>query len=355
MLITIGTEITVFGFGLCLLQAVERIIESRRVFSPRVFFYVFNSVIILATGLVVRGVPIEHPLSLFLFPSALLIIGPLNLFYYHTLLYPGKAVPYRTRLHLAPFFLALAGEIFFQTRPDEFKRALISSLMNDPVGNALFPLLVLASLHVLIYMLYIARVFLFELGFKKSHSEYRFIGSIALTVLLIIALLFWGFVLKKPLLFIGGGVLNVLLHVYIYLGVRLFPHFFTALKAALEKKGYEKSMLVNIDKENFRSRLERLMINDELFMDSEITLPAVARRLSLSPHQLSELLNEHMGTGFHDFVNGYRIARARDILMKDGNVNITSLCYSVGFNSKSSFNSAFKKITGKTPREFRGR
>jgi len=355
MLVRIGTEITVFGFGLCLLQALERIIESRAILSPRVFFYVFNSIIILNTGLVVQRVPAEHPMSMFLFLSSIFIIGPMNLFYYHTLLYPGKSMPYRTRLHLVPFFICAAAETVFQLQPAGLKRAIVSSLLDDPAGHPLFPLIVLAALHALAYMLYIARVFMFGLGFRKSQSELRFIGSIALWVLLIITLLFLGFTLKNPLLFISGGVLNVFIHVYIYLGVRLFPNFFAALKIALEKKGYEKSMLCKIDKETFRMRLEAIMERDELFLDSEISLPAVAQKLSLSSHQLSELLNEYMHNGFNEFVNRYRIREAQKILLDDCDANITSVCYRVGFNSKSSFNSAFKKITGATPSEYRRR
>lgn len=355
MIIAIGIEITIFGFGLCLLQAVERIIESRRFFSPRVFFYIFNSIIILDTGLVVRGVPTEHPLSIFLFASSIVIIGPMNLFYYHTLLYPGKPLPYRTWLHLFPFFCCLAAEIIFQFQPADFKRSCLSAFLGDPPGHVFFFLLIFASAHVLAYMLYIARVSLFGLGFNKSEREFRFIGSIALWVLLIIVMLFWGFTLRNDLLFICGGVLNVFIHIYIYLGVRLFPQFFTALKVSFEKKAYEKSMLQKIDKETCRIKLDNIMRDEELYLDGEISLSVVAQRLSLSSHQLSELLNEYMGTGFHDYVNTYRVREAQKILLNDADANITSVCYRVGFNSKSSFNAAFKKITGMTPREFRHR
>ena len=117
MLTHIGIEITFFGFGLCLLRAFESILSSKKIISMPVLFYVFNSFILLGTGLVALGLPLEYPSSIFLFPSSLLIIGPLNLFYYHYLLYPGQPVPYRTHLHLVPFFCAWSSRFFFRSSP----------------------------------------------------------------------------------------------------------------------------------------------------------------------------------------------------------------------------------------------
>ncbi|PKL35695.1 MAG: AraC family transcriptional regulator [Spirochaetae bacterium HGW-Spirochaetae-1] len=355
MLTHIGIEITFFGFGLCLLRAFESILSSKKIISMPVLFYVFNSFILLGTGLVALGLPLEYPSSIFLFPSSLLIIGPLNLFYYHYLLYPGQPVLYRTHLHLVPFFLCLFVEIFFQVQPFAFKHELLTAFFNGRDGHFLIVPFAFISLHVLVYMLIILKVFLLDTGFKKNQREFHFIGSIALVVFLIVAMLFFGFVFDIPGLFIGGSVLNVCVHIYIYLGLRIVPQFFNSLKMEIRKKRYEKSMLSGIDTAAIHEGLDNLMREDKLFLDCEISLSSVARRLSLTPHQLSEFLNEHKGSGFHDCINRYRIEEAQKLLMEHREASVTSICYRVGFNSKSSFNTAFKKITGKTPTEFRQR
>lgn len=352
-LIGIGIGITYFGFGLCLLQALERILESRRWAVPRVFFYIFNSIIILGTGLIADGVPLREPAALILFPSSLVIIGPLNLFYYHSLLYPARPIPYRTWLHKVPFLFSLAAEIWFQGQTLSFRREFLAAFFRDPAGHGMFWPLTLMALHVLVYMIYIAKVFLMDLGFRSSRREFRFIGSIGVSVLFVIALLYTGVVRSSPLLFIAGGVLNVMIHVYIYLGTRLFPQFFSSLKITLEKKGYERSMLSGLNKELIGRKLMKLMEEDRLFLDCDISLASVALELSLTPHQLSELLNGHLKTGFNDFINRYRVEEARRLLREGHEANITSICYRVGFNSKSTFNAAFKRITGCTPRDYR--
>jgi len=62
-----------------------------------------------------------------------------------------------------------------------------------------------------------------------------------------------------------------------------------------------------------------------------------------------------MNTSFWDYVNRFRVEEARDLLENNPDVSIISVCFKVGFNSKSSFNTAFKKMTGMTPTEYRSR
>ena len=73
----------------------------------------------------------------------------------------------------------------------------------------------------------------------------------------------------------------------------------------------------------------------------------------MTPHQLSQFLNEQMKANFRNYVNGYRVREARRLLAHNGKTSISSICYEVGFNSKSTFYTVFKEVTGKTPREIR--
>ena len=77
--------------------------------------------------------------------------------------------------------------------------------------------------------------------------------------------------------------------------------------------------------------------------------------LSVPQHHLSQILNEKLNQNFFDFVNNYRIQEAKKLLVSPdgGLLTILAIAEEVGFNSKSAFNNAFKKVTNTTPSEFR--
>jgi len=107
--------------------------------------------------------------------------------------------------------------------------------------------------------------------------------------------------------------------------------------------------------ELYENRLYQVMKGEWLFTQNEITLKDLAAKVGLRHHQLSQVLNQHMGISFHDFLNRFRIERARKLLAQDDNETIIGIAYDCGFNSKVTFNQAFKKHTGITPKEYRQR
>jgi AraC-like DNA-binding protein len=353
MFVLIGIEIVFFGCGLCFLQAIESAVSGGQRAVYGTLFYVFNGILMLGFGLTASGVPQTHPESIFLFFTSLFMVGPLDFFYYHTLLYPERPVPYRTWIHFIPAVVCLVFEIGLQMQPYTMKQDMISGFFHEPLNHVLFIPLAAVSLHIFAYVIVIIKTVLSDVTGSGSRKGFRFILYSAVMIIMIIALLLGGFIIRNPTVFISGCVLNVSLHVVLYIGVRGYPGFFTTLKREIRDKRYEKSMLRGLDTDIIRDRLAEIMREDELFRDSEISLTAVAERLSITPHQLSQLLNERMNTGFWDFVNRYRIEEAKKLLRDNPDANIISVCFQVGFNTKSSFNSAFKKMTSMTPREFK--
>jgi AraC-like DNA-binding protein len=353
MFVQIGTEITFFGCGLCLLRALELLISKDRRTIYGALCYFFNGILMLGLGLTARGVPPVHPESIFLLFTSLFMVGPLDFFYYHTLLYPGRPVPFRTWLHYIPAMVCLVFEIVLQMQPYAVKQEIISSFFSEPLNHVLIIPLAAVSLHVFIYSIIIIKTALSDVRDSGSSKGLRFILYCGVTIILIIALLLGGFISGSKAVFVGGCILNVSLHVEMYIGTRVYTGFFDTLKQEIRNKRYEKSMLIGLDTDIIKDRLHELMSADELFRDSEISLAAVAERLSITPHQLSQLLNERMDTRFWDFVNRYRIEEAKKLLRDNPDANIISVCFQVGFNTKSTFNSAFKKMAGMTPREFK--
>ena len=99
----------------------------------------------------------------------------------------------------------------------------------------------------------------------------------------------------------------------------------------------------------------KFIVEDKNYMDSSLTLEKTADNLNLSPSYLSRIINQEMGITFTDFVNKKRVEEAASYLTNPefSNYTLVAIGLEAGFNSKSAFNSSFKKITGKTPGEFR--
>lgn len=101
--------------------------------------------------------------------------------------------------------------------------------------------------------------------------------------------------------------------------------------------------------DSFITRLERLMETEELYKNPNLKLVDLATQLSISPHQLSQLLNDNLGKSFSTYINEYRINEACQRIESGSYLKIEEIGYEVGFNSKSTFFSTFKKIKMTTP------
>ncbi|MDQ0782312.1 AraC family transcriptional regulator [Chryseobacterium sp. W4I1] len=138
------------------------------------------------------------------------------------------------------------------------------------------------------------------------------------------------------------------------------PEFFRGvnsdLKPITEVVPKQKSSPVIDDEKNKQIlALKELMIKKEPYLDSSLTIQDLAEQLDMPVKDLSALINLYMNKHFFDFINEYRIEKAKEIL-KDPlqkELTILEILYQVGFNSKSSFSTSFKKYTGTTPTDFR--
>jgi AraC-like DNA-binding protein len=98
-----------------------------------------------------------------------------------------------------------------------------------------------------------------------------------------------------------------------------------------------------------------VMETDKLYQEPELTLQQLANKLQYPYYQVSQAINDGMNKNFYDLVNNYRIEEAKRLLLDPKNLNYTvlSVGFEAGFNSKTTFNTVFKKFTGLTPTEYR--
>lgn len=103
----------------------------------------------------------------------------------------------------------------------------------------------------------------------------------------------------------------------------------------------------------WRERLLRLMEDEQPWLEPELTLAELAHRLRTNTSLLSHVINTGCGQNFNDFVNRYRVAEAERKLQDPrlAHYSLVGIALECGFNSKSTFNRVFKKLTGRTPGE----
>jgi AraC-like DNA-binding protein len=117
---------------------------------------------------------------------------------------------------------------------------------------------------------------------------------------------------------------------------------------------YKHSGLKKADSELYLKELLNYMENEKPYLNNRLGLKDVAEYLNISVHHLSQVINEQLGKNFFDFVNDYRVKEVKSLLRnpKYKQFTLLAIAYDSGFNSKSSFNSVFKKITGLTPSNY---
>ncbi|MEM9362959.1 MAG: AraC family transcriptional regulator [Bacteroidota bacterium] len=150
-----------------------------------------------------------------------------------------------------------------------------------------------------------------------------------------------------------GIILSIIFLFYLVLYKLIF-----APKDVLPKSDdskYKTSSLNSKSIETNKSELLRLMNEEKLFTNNNLTVNEVANIMNIPRQHLSEILNVHLKTGFQDFLNQYRVEEFVECLKNERyqNYTIMGIAQEVGFSSKSAFNTAFKKLKGMTPSQYK--
>lgn len=118
---------------------------------------------------------------------------------------------------------------------------------------------------------------------------------------------------------------------------------------------YKTSALLKETVDQVLPRLQKLMEEDEVYLDAELNLKKLSQMLQVHYNHLSQIINEQIGKSFNDYINSFRIEAAKKCLADPAQARKTVLeiAYDTGFYSKSVFNTAFKKFTGCTPSQYR--
>lgn len=272
--------------------------------------------------------------------------GPLFYSYVQSSLL-AKSMSWRRRaLHMIPGFLYLLYLSKFHLTFGEAKLLAIEAWYKDPVNTTIAPALKVISLGV--YAFLTAKLIKLEgakspLWLKRASSlfmAYAFL-LIVYNVLVVTR------VLKIQWDYLIAAAMVVFIYYIGYLG---FSN--SKLMEGLKPGDKYKSTTLTdgAGVHIYRKLLDHLQ-NEKPYLRPELRLNNLAEQLGVTPHQLSQVINERAKMNFAELVNSYRIEEAKELILQGEKV--IDVAFTVGFNNKTSFYEAFRKVTSQTPNEFR--
>ena len=295
-----------------------------------------------------------------------LLIGPLIYFYALSALKPDFKLKWVHGLHLLPylFFLTyLVGE--FSQYDKEGFLAVMETFMNGTMPIDVWDILtfIIYSLHLEAYLLAVRREV--NRSIRSEQQNYltpiehrvKWLKNLTIhaAILVVIFSFLAGYMIFTGVYSVSGNyTLILVLSILVYL---------IAYKSILDRNiilpDFEvkyRSLKVNLNKEEgLLQKLNTLMEKEKVYRQPDLKLADLAEQLNAPQHVISQLINNRLQVSFFELLNKYRIEDFK-ILLRDpkySNYTILGLANEVGYNSKSSFNTAFKKHTGMTPSQFK--
>jgi AraC-like DNA-binding protein len=364
---TLISVVMVFGIvlgiflGVLLLSLQNRNKRANRFLG---FIMIASSVCVSGFGLTKFHLYRDMPYLIEIGSTMIFLLGPLFYFYVKALTQANFVFPAKMYLHFVPFILLILYRLPFFLQSPEAKLVIYDSKYFSYEHRIL---ILVQVLHAFIYVFFAKKIIKQHVqDIKKSMSSIEKInlgwirtGINLFTIIIGSVALFLGLILLgikiHPVYseFIPAAISCTILALG-FIGL-IQPIIFPPEKEAYQGKKYETSNLTDQQADKYLEELHNLMKNEKPFLKSNLTLQKLAEILSISPHHLSQIINEKMNQNFFDFVNCYRIEEAKQLLAgsKGAQFTILAIGEEVGFNSKSSFNNAFRKYTGKTPTQFK--
>ena len=177
---------------------------------------------------------------------------------------------------------------------------------------------------------------------------YVFVVVMFLTSLLLIAGDLFSFEYSKAGVFmINSATLGV------FFTSQYNSDYYGIFKHVKKKKKYAVSKVIGIDVESIILKLQKIMVEQELYKEENITLSAVAERMNVNFQQLSEILNNQIKKNFNTYINEFKVEEAKRLLIQEPAISVIHIAFMVGFNSLRTFNRVFGRNTGYTPIDYR--
>lgn len=299
--------------------------------------------------------------------AAFFLLAPLLYFYINSLCYRDFRFNKNDLFHLIPFlFFVLFAIISVQIRLSytAAETRLVDKIFISHFWDIFWTLNFIQIISYIIAML--RTIYIYRAKLKNAYASLEMINLNWVVILLAVISLHWLFVVSRATLSffnIGSGtfiqtmdlfsitIFLVFTTILVLKGLNQLK-FFSGINGKLK---YANSKLTESDIEKYVQLLTNYMETQRPYLIPSLTIDDLSNKLSIPSRQLSQIINDFFHQNFFTFINNFRIEEAKRLMMLPANrkKTILEILYEVGFNTKSSFNDVFKKITGMTPSEFK--
>lgn len=185
---------------------------------------------------------------------------------------------------------------------------------------------------------------------SKSKTEHNINAIWLLSVFIGVTIIWLAYKTSRYTSYIVGAVSFSFVF---YISILLIIKFSKSRKEESNVKKRTKQFLDDVTIETIDKKLKQIFTDEKLYKNSNLKMPDLASQLNVSPHILSQYLNEVLQKNFSQFINEYRIKEAELLLKSSSNYTVETIAYDSGFNSVSAFYTAFKNINKITPAAFK--
>jgi AraC-like DNA-binding protein len=306
----------------------------------------------------------QCPHFLRIFPQFYLTLGPLFFLYVKAL--TTKQFRFRRRywLHFLPFILQILYNIHFYIKSSGYKLIWYEGFQVLP--DLEFHIkLVFWLFHLTFYLVLTARQL--NIHNKEIKNLFSSLANRKLTWIWYLIIALASFIIDWMLysilrLFFSEVYFQVRKYILIweplvitllgYKGLTQSDIFSGQEPESVLKK--DKQLLLNEKADKVLKQLLDYMEDEKPYLDSDLSLGNLANKIGIPPRYLSQIINQKKHQNFHDFVNQYRVNKAKQLLLDPNfqKYTILAAAFEAGFNSKSTFNLIFKKFEKVTPSQF---
>lgn len=284
--------------------------------------------------------------------------------YTKTLLIPEYKIPLKEKLLFIPF-------VFFLLSTTVYKISLFKNPLDKNIEDNYENFANFHEIFAVFYSLFlVAMSYRIVLNYQKNSRNYnstivqpKVIWLKVTLILLFVVVFIYAYLMLKvvlnpqvPVNFYALWILNSFM-IYWLGHIGIYKYGIQQERQNIRKYSLDNRVTVEIDskKNTTINALEQLIIEEKRFLDSQISLETIASELNVSKGHLSRLINSELNTSFTEYINLLRVEEAKSYLVNPtfSNYTLAAIGLEAGFNSKSTFYSTFKKITGYTPLQFK--
>lgn len=268
----------------------------------------------------------------------MLAIGPIYLFLVKTVINQNYSISIRHSIHFIPLVLGLIFGVWLEPfHLEELPMAVF------------FTSFAIYYFHYLIYIFIAYRLIRKEKNSVLSKEQSRFLLLVFYGLLVVWVVYFLNLIDEVVPYIIGPVLYTIVAYAISFIVIK------EGLIPKLNNDKYKTTALPEDQILTLYNRIENIIIEKEQYKDPDISLKKLSDQLHQSSQNISMAINRQSGMNFNQFINQQRVTEAQSLLQNPDLMHrtISSIAMDVGFNSISSFNTAFKKSVGKTPKAYR--